>query len=375
MQVFHLITSLGVGGAQELILQMVRSTDDDISHTVCTVGPDIVGEENELRPVFEDAGARVVNFGADSRLDLPALVDLARFFRQADVDVLHAHSLYSNIVTRFVGRVTDASALISTHHVSPDTYHPALETVDMITTPLDSVTVAVSSGVERRFVGNRSGWLPSFEDQWETVHNGIDVEGFVDAVESSDPATVRNEHDIARNATVYLSVGRYVPAKAHSELIEAALEVVASVPEFKLLLVGYGELEDALREQVSDYGLVDSVAVTGFVEEVHPYYAEADVFVASSRHEGLPMTHLEAMSAGLPVVATDVPGVGEVIDDGRTGLLVPPAKPNELADAMLELSEEPRRRELGREGRRRAAAEFDIQGTVDEYVGLYESTT
>jgi len=375
MDVCHLITSLRLGGSQELILQIVENSEsDDLSHTVCSIGPQIVGGENELRSEFEDAGARVVNFGARYRSDPFALWKIFRFLSRETPDVLHAHSIDANLISRIIGRVAGIDAIVSTHHIVPTQYHPALRALDAVTTPLDSITVSVSDGVRNEFAGNRRLWFPAFSGQWMTVYNGIEIEKFRRAVETADVDSVRRQWGIEPDDFVYLTVGRYVPEKAQGDIIEAMAEIREKHPEFrpKLLIVGAGDLQPRLERMVDDHGLSESVSVTGYVDEIHPYYAIADVFVSSSIREGLPMVHIEAMSAGLPIVATDIPGVREVVIEGETGLLVPTNSPTNLARAMSEMEEPDRRAQFGQKGFERAKEAFDIDQTVRSYIDIYD---
>ena len=375
MEVCHLITSLRLGGSQKLILQIVKnSKSENLSHTVCSIGPQIVGGENELRSKFEDAGARVVDFGAKYRSDPFALWKIFQFFKQENPDVLHAHSVDANLVSRVIGRVAGIDAVVSTHHIVPTQYHPALRALDAVTTPLDSITVGVSDGVRDEFVGNRRSWFPSFPDQWETVYNGIEIEKFRSAVETADVDSVRQRWGIDPDDFVYLTVGRYVPEKVQGDIIKATAEIKERHPEFcpKLLIVGSGDLQTRLENIVNDHGISESVTVTGYVDEVHPYYAMADVFVSASIREGLPMVHIEAMSAGLPIVATDIPGVREIVFKGETGLLVPTKSPTKLAQAMTELEATDRRERFGRRGFERANKVFNINRTVRSYIDIYK---
>jgi glycosyltransferase involved in cell wall biosynthesis len=157
------------------------------------------------------------------------------------------------------------------------------------------------------------------------------------------------------------------------DLVEAMESVSERLPESHLFIVGSsGFLEEELREAVRDKDLEDHVTITGYVEDLYAYYARADAFVSSSVAEGLPITLLEAMSAGLPLVGTDILGVREVIDDGRTGVLVPHDDPAALAAGMRRLREESVRREFGRRNYDRARREFNIENTVETYLDLYE---
>lgn len=367
MDVCYLINQLAPGGAPTLLSNLVEGMGDrDVTFTVCMIGGD-----DTLVADFESKGVEVVNFDAKFKFDPIAVLDLARFLRERDFDVLHAHLPYAQTLGRICSLFTDVDAVVSTQHNVPGNYHPVTRFTERVTRRLDDATIAVSRGVERAFRGDAHMFDGSLEDGWCTIHNGIDVEGFHDAVRSADAATV--EPRVSAEDLVYLNVSRYVPGKAQDVLIDAMEDVVATEPGAKLFVVGWGKREAKLRQRVRDRGLEESVTITGRVPSVHEYYALADVFVSSSIHEGLPTTHLEAMAATVPIVGTEIPGVTEAVVDGETGTLVPPRDRSALSDAMLELVDEDERMRLAENGYDHVHEQFDTVSTVDRHHRLYES--
>ncbi|EMA41045.1 glycosyltransferase [Halococcus hamelinensis] len=365
MKVCFLINQLAPGGAPTLLLDIVRNTDSttDIEYTVCFIEGD-----DTLVPAFETAGARVVDFEAEFKFDPRALARMARFFRREEFDVLHAHLPYSQTVGRVFGRLGGIDAVVSTQHSAPNNYHPITRLLERLTRPLDSRTVAVSKAVERLFTGESHAYEPGQTHQWCTIHNGLDTEEFGTEVRTAKTDSIRHEWGLG-DGPILLNVGRYFPQKSQHTLIKAMSHVVKMRPDAQLLIVGWGELENELRSAVRERGLDDNVRVTGRVPTIHPYYRLADAFVLSSTRESFGIVLLEAMAAKLPVVATDVQGIPEVVDHGRTGLLVPPNDPERLAEAMVEAlrTDEP----LGENGYERAATEFDIRTTTASHIELY----
>jgi glycosyltransferase involved in cell wall biosynthesis len=366
MDVCFLINQLAPGGAPTLLLDIVTHTDDaNTDYTVCFIEGD-----DTLVSDFENAGARVVDFGAEFKFDPRALARLAHFFRHEEFDVLHAHLPYSQTLGRVFGRLGGIETIVSTQHSVPENYHPITATLERATRPLDTKTVAISEGVEREFTGSAHQYEPGQHGQWCTIYNGVDVTGFNERVTTADVTDLESQYGI-EDEPVFLNVGRYVPAKAQHDLITAMGRVVREYPDARLFIVGWGALEDELSDAVDDHGLSVNVTVTGRVPpaDIHEYYALANVFVSSSRIEGLPIATLEAMAANLPVVATDIPGMRGVIEDGTTGLLTPPNAPGQLADAMMRAvtADEP----YGAKGCERAAATFDIRKTASLHVQLY----
>ncbi|WP_435078876.1 glycosyltransferase [Halococcus sp. AFM35] len=368
MHVCFLINQLAPGGAPTLLLDIVQQTDaDDIDYTVCFIEGD-----DDLVPDFRHAGARVVDFGAAFKFDPRALARMARFFAQEEFDILHTNLPYAQTLGRVFGRL-GGQTVISTQHSVAEHYHPITGLLERLTRPLDARTVAISAGVERSFTGAAHGYEPGMDGKWCTIYNGIDVSGFNERVRNADITALTANYGID-DGPVFVSVGRYVPAKSQYDLIMAMESVLTTYPDAQLLLVGWGKCEDDLRAAVHERGLAANVTLTGRVPpaDIHCHYALADAFVIASQMEGLGIAGLEAMAAELPVVATTVPGLREIVGDGETGLLVPPNDPDALADAMVAVLQADG---YGRRGYERAAEIFDIRTTAAAYRSLYSELT
>jgi glycosyltransferase involved in cell wall biosynthesis len=190
------------------------------------------------------------------------------------------------------------------------------------------------------------------------IHNGIDSERF-----SYNGPT-------ADGPAVY--VGRLSPEKDVATLLKAAAIVVAQRPSFRLQIAGTGACSAGLHALARSLQLEGNVDFLGEVRDVRALLHRASMFVLPSLTEGVPLTVLEAMACGLPVVATHVGGTPEAVLAGATGLLVPPGEPAQLADAMLRLHDNPNiARDFGRTGRARVQAHFDVRAMVAGYESLY----
>lgn len=188
------------------------------------------------------------------------------------------------------------------------------------------------------------------------------------------PEGLAMPEDIAEpGRPTFVCVASLREKKGQGHLIEAFARVRRRIPQARLLMVGEGPLERALRDDVSSRGLDGSVFFTGFRADVSSVLAGSDVFVLSSLEEGMPNALIEAMAAGLPAVATDVGGVGEIMREGETGYLVPPADPGPLADRMTDLLHDAdRRRLMGEAARRRFERMFTLEAMASAYHSLYE---
>ena len=364
MHICHLINSLEHGGAETHLLEMARANqaaETDLSMTVCAI------EANApLAAEFRDIGVEVQNFGAAFKFDPRSVVRMTKYFKRNEFDILHIHLPLAHTLGRLVGRISGIEVIVSTQHNVADNYHPITGTLEKLTRPLDTRTVAVSEGVRQSF----STPFHGSGHPWETIYNGIDVEAYNDEVTASDLSDITEKWDIT-DELVFLNVARYQPEKSQVDLIDAMAEVTEQHPNTKLLMVGRGDLEDKLRRRIREKGLEAHVKLTGFVPSVVEYYALADVFVSSSIREGHPITLLEAMAAELPVVGTAIPGVDELVVDGETGLLAPPQSPAALADRLLKLTNSTKREQFGQAGFERIRDNFDISQTLESHIELY----
>jgi glycosyltransferase involved in cell wall biosynthesis len=170
-----------------------------------------------------------------------------------------------------------------------------------------------------------------------------------------------------------ICVGNFREQKGHSDLVAAFARVRAEIPAAKLVLVGEGERHGAVESEVRQLGLSDSVEFRGEVQDVWPEFAAADVFALASLYEPLGIAVIEAMAAGLPVVATAVGGIPELLEPNGTGLLVPPRDPAALADGLTSLLKSKDLRSRLSERSRARAAEMHTEKTVSQYFSLYEA--
>ncbi len=173
-------------------------------------------------------------------------------------------------------------------------------------------------------------------------------------------------------ATVCISVGRLVPVKGHADLIRGFAHALSEQEDLVLLLAGDGELRDELTALVAELSLGDRVRFLGWRDDTADLLAGSDIFVLPSLNEGLGLVLIEAMAANLPVVATRVGGVPEVVEEGQTGLLVEARNPDRISNAILRLARDRALRErMGRAGRERADEHFSIQATVRRTEQIY----
>ena len=203
------------------------------------------------------------------------------------------------------------------------------------------------------------------------VYSGIDLSH----VAAAPPLNVLGEFWLPTHAPVVGNVAALVPHKGQRYLIDAAPLVIREIPDARFVIVGQGELESALQKQIRNHRLERHVILAGFRPDVLSLHKGFDVFVMSSVTEGLGTSLLDAMASARPVVATRTGGIPEVVEDGETGLLVPPRNPEALAHAIIRLlRDEPLRQRMAAAGLARVKAHFSadrmVQQTLDVYARL-----
>ena len=204
------------------------------------------------------------------------------------------------------------------------------------------------------------------------IPNWTDPRRFCPTADDGRRAATRLQLGILETSVVFVSVGSCQTVKNHAAVIRALAGIIASCPDAYYLHVGSGDLEVAERRLVGDLGLVGRVTFAGQRDDVPELLQASDVFVMPSAREGLGNSCLEAMSCGLPVIASDVAGLRDLVVNGETGYLA--ESEDDLARAMAELYQSQRlRTSRGRAGRARAEADFNIEKSVTSYLRLYRN--
>jgi glycosyltransferase involved in cell wall biosynthesis len=270
-------------------------------------------------------------------MSLKVLSRLDALFRQYRPAVVHTHLLALNYAYPLMIRYRTPARVYTVHNLAEKDI--GLRTAPMVRALAfryrigGVVPVAIAEEV-RVSIQKVYGYTNP-----PLIPNGIPTDEY--APDPDKRVQWRQAHGIEPHATVLVHIGRFAPPKNHALLVEAFAQVRADAPLY-LLLVGGGELENAVREQVAGLGLQERVRFLGVRADVADILRASDVFVLSSRWEGNPMSVMEAMAAGLPVVSTAVGGVPELVQEGATGLLVPPEDAGALAQCTAGVGRRPR---------------------------------
>ena len=203
------------------------------------------------------------------------------------------------------------------------------------------------------------------------MYNALNFQRFDDA--TVDVAAVRRALNLPDSAAVIGSVGRLTEQKGYHVLLNAIPAVLRQQPHARFVIVGMGEAAAALQSQAQQLGVADAVHFTGARSDVEQLLAALDIFVSSSLWEGLPTVLLEAMAAGVPVVATRVSGNVELVQPGQTGLLVPPSDPDALAEGLCwALGQREAMQSMAANARKQVRQHFSIEAIARQHEALYE---
>jgi glycosyltransferase involved in cell wall biosynthesis len=354
--------SLPVGGAELLAARLARRLAGGYrSRFVC------LDELGDLANGLRDEGFPVAVVGRRAGLDWRCPLRLARMLRDEPVDLVHAHQytpfFYSAIAARLAGRPPVLFTEHGRHH--PDHPRPRRMLANRLLLGKRDRVVAVGEAVRHALIHNEG--IPP--NRVGVIYNGIDPSPYGDA--AVDRAQVRREMGLRPEDFVILKVARLDPVKDHLTAVRTLELVAASLPNARLVIVGEGPERPAIEELVRRRSLTGCVRLLGLRRDIPRVLAAADVFLLTSVSEGVPLTLIEAMAAGVPVVATRVGGVGEVVQDGVTGLLAPAGSHGELCAALLRLAgDSDLRRRMAHHGRERATL-FSEDRMLAGYAQLY----
>jgi sugar transferase (PEP-CTERM/EpsH1 system associated) len=363
ISVIHLITELSTGGAQIALLRLLTGLDRD------RFSPAVVCLYNGDTTIARQIRALcipVTDLGMTAKWRWDALWRLCCLLRRERPTILHTWMFHANVPGRIMGRLVGVPIIITSRRNENIGGH-LRETLNRWTSRLDDRVIAVCESARQAEI--KRARVPP--DKVVTIYNGIDPERFITS--DPQPPEVRKILGVPAKAPLLGLVARLHRQKGLGDLLTAVAWVRERVPDVRLLLIGEGELRDELEAQARALGLSGAVIFAGTRTDVAEIVAALDIFVLPSLWEGTSNAVLEAMAAGLPIVATAVGGTPEVVVDGVTGLLVPPRDPSALAGALVTLLHDADlRHRMGRAGRERVKQYFSLERMVRRTEALYE---
>ncbi|MFA4948899.1 MAG: glycosyltransferase [Candidatus Krumholzibacteriia bacterium] len=364
-KVLHVIYSLYRGGAERIIeAQLLGGDRRHFEYLVCSItgGGDLIDR-------MSNTGSRVFLLGKRRRGDFTAVTKLANLIRREHIDLLHLH----NSAGMFWGTLAQAASgtgvpIVRTEHLPyiPEALPPLYRWLYPRFTKRARKVICVSDRVRQSFAER----FPELAGKFIEIPNGIRLQDY----EKLPPrAECRAQFKLLAGAKLIGTVGRMVPQKNHKLLIEALSRVRQTVPEVHLAIIGEGEMRDSLASYAADLGVSEYVSLVKETQKMDYFYGAIDIFSLSSDFEGMPLTLLEALASGVPVVSTEVGGIPEVIESGKTGYLVPKGSAEYLAKRIVELLQDPSKvAEFALAGRKMVHERFSAEKMIRTTEAVYD---
>ena len=327
-RVLHVIDSLDLGGAQVVLLNLIRHADATRYEidAACLHGHGVYWQ----RLTAAGVRAHSLSFHHYFPSYVPGLMWLMLTRRY---DIVHAHLLAANVIAKPLAALCGVPVRINHDHCNdkltdPRKWAPA---ADKFANRFASHVVTVSDSTREYIVDVER--VPA--ERVTTIHNGVDLEAFRPRPDMR--AAAREQWKLPPDAFVVAGIGRLTFQKNFALFLDVAAEVLRMSPRAFFVIAGTGEDEPALREQAARLGIAERVRFLGFVGEMAQLYPAIDMLLLTSRYEGLPITILEAMAVGLPIVSSRLDGVQEILVDGEDAALVPPDEPLTFAARINQL--------------------------------------
>lgn len=358
IKVLYVITSTGFGGAERLLLAYLKLLDRNVyDFHVCS----LLEKPDDLQDEISKY-SKLTNLKSTNRFNPVVIPKLAKLIKQIKPDIIHTHLFQARFYTTVARFFSGPVNLITHKHNNVNLIkHNIFIVFEMISIFFNNKVIAISQSVAQslrkfEFVSSKKIFV---------LHNGIDFDRF--------NKIASNKAILPGKEIIIGLVCRLEPQKGISYLLLAMRTILAKFPNTKLEIVGDGSLRQELEEFSKKLGISNSVKFFGKFADVIPFYKRMNIFVLPSIYEGFGIVLLEAMAAGVPVVATNVDGIKEVVTDGKNGVLVKPKDPDAIADAVIKLIENDKLSErLVMAGYRRAES-FDMKQHIFKLHNFYNN--
>lgn len=372
MKILHIIDSGGMYGAEVMLLTLATEhIRMGLTPIIASLGEhDIADKTIEVEAVHR--GIRVEKFRMKAGPNYIGAAKVVRFARRIGCCLMHSHGYKGNILFGPLPRMVRGMPILTTVHgytstggLSKMRFYEWLDSLALHC--MDTIILVNRAMLEQR----RLRHLRRADIQ--VIDNGIpELPENMDGQEPLDPAIV----DFCRAGCVIGSVGRYSTEKGYNYLIEALHVLVQAKIDARLVLIGEGYERSSLETLARELGVAERVFLTGYRPEAYRYIPHFSIYVISSLTEGLPITLLEAMRCRVPVVATQVGGIPDVLQQGECGLLVAPASSHLLAQAMKTLLEDNHRAaDLAFRARNRFVTHYTSKAMAEKYLSIYKRLT
>ncbi len=374
IRVMRVITRMNIGGPAQHVVLLTAGLNGGEFKSMLVTGA-VRDNEGDMSDLAESLGVQPLVLAPLRRqvhalCDVQALVGLRRLMSRAKPDIVHTHTAKAGFLGRLAARLSGVPTVLHTFHghVFRGYFGPAqtraFVAMERLAARLSDVILAPSERVRQDLI--HFGIAPP--EKIRVIQLGLPLENLAEA--AACQGLLRRELQCSANEKLVGIVGRLVPIKRHELFLAAARQVVDTLPETRFVIVGDGERRSRLETLAGTLGLGDRVCFTGWRRDLPLIYADLDVLVMTSSSEGTPVSIIEALAAGVPVVSTSVGGVPDLLRDGEFGRLVPPETPALLAAAIVETLRNKSGLDLA-EARKSACRRYNTERLIVDMQNLY----
>jgi glycosyltransferase involved in cell wall biosynthesis len=371
MKIFHIIDSGGLYGAEIVLLNLVEEQKQiGLEPTIASIG-----EKGTAEKPFETEaikrGVDVVKFRMHPGPNFLGMLQVLRYARAERFDILHSHGYKGNVAFGFIPRRMRKLPLISTLHGYTSTAglskNRIYEWLDLKSMKHIDAVVLVNRGML-----SSPGISRTKNIDYYVVNNGIPISD-IKFNNSINRQPDKEIVDFCSHGFIIGSIGRLSPEKGHSHILSALEILVKKGIDGKVVLIGEGRERGSIERKAIESGLRERVLMPGYRSDARDYLTYFHAFVLPSLTEGLPVTLLEAMQAGIPIIATNVGGIPDVLDNGSCGLLVEPCKADLIAEALSTIIHNGSDvRQMADRAYQRVKNSYSARAMAEEYSNIYE---
>ena len=367
--VMHVVYNLNVGGLENLVVEVsIFSKERKIYRPIICC---LSGGTTVLSRKAAEAAIEVIFLnGYNVQRKLAVLKRLISLMREKKLDLVHTHNAVAHVYGSLAAQYNRLPIIHTKHGNQLPFQNRKNYLLTRIAGILTDRLVAVSEQIKNTVI---QGYKMN-PKKMIVIRNGINLANFNGSVNQEQIRLLKDQVGIRKDSFVIGNIARLSPEKDHATLLKAFRNLVRKDIHAELIIVGDGMLSEALKKLAKEFGIKEHVKFLGERNDVAHLLRIFDVFILSSTEEGIPLTILEAMAAGKPVIATQTGGSSEVVVDGETGYLVPCREPEEIELAVLRFyNDRGLIQKMGEAGLRRIRENFTIEQMMEAYQKVYES--
>jgi glycosyltransferase involved in cell wall biosynthesis len=363
-KILHMIGGGEIGGAEELVFTLLKMTDPSKYevHLVCLCpGP--------FAELVDKAGFPATVIPMRHRIDLSKIRDVRHYIRNQQIDLVHTHGVRANLIGRSAAKREGIPIVTTFHSMLRYDYDSPWKVLiarllTMCTNHYTNRFIAISHAIEEDLLEMH---IPA--DKIQVIHSGLDIAKFTSP---QNPDEIRRQLGLNSDCITFTMVARLHPVKGQRYFLQAACQLLDAGIKTQFLLIGEGIDRPRLEAQVRELGLGSAVRMPGYYRNIADIYEVTDILCVPSLMEGLGLVILEGMYFGVPIIASNVGGIPELIEDGKSGILIPPADVQALFETMYRLAVNPDLAQtLAHQGKQRVQ-HFTVENMTRQVEECYE---